>query len=69
MAKFDIDADQISGVAIIALTDRLTAPCLLPSAIDSYVADLKQELDAVAAKAKDTILSMRNLLDFSEGPN
>jgi len=34
MAKFDIDAQPLSGVAIIATTDRLTTRCLSASEVD-----------------------------------
>lgn len=69
MPRFDIDADRIRGVAIVTTTDRLTAGCLLPSEIDAYVSELKQELDAVAQRAKDAMWGMKDLPDFPEGPN
>lgn len=69
MGKFDIEVDQLSGVAIIATTNRLTAACLLRSEIDEYVSELKRELDAVAEKAKLAIWGIRDLPDFPEGPN
>jgi hypothetical protein len=69
MAKFEIDAQPLSGVAIIATTDRLTTRCLLASQIDAHVASLKRELDAVAQQAKDAIWGMKDLPDFPKGPH
>ncbi len=69
MAKFDIDAEPLSGVAIIATVETLTVRCLSPDQIDNCVAELKQELDQVAERAKAVILDMATLPDFPEGPN
>jgi hypothetical protein len=69
MGKFDIDADPLSGVAIIATVSHLTARCLLPSEIDSYVSDLKLELDQVAERAKAAIWGIKDLPDLPEGLN
>jgi hypothetical protein len=69
MAKFDIDADPTSGVAIISTTGSLTARCLLASEIDEYVSSLKEELDVAAQRAKDAIWGMKDLPDFPKGPH
>jgi hypothetical protein len=69
MAKFDIDAEPLSGVAIITTTKTLTTLCLSSEQIDSWVLELKQELDQAADKAKTAILCLQTLPDFPEGQN
>ncbi len=69
MAKFEIDAKPLFGVAIIATTEWLTTRCLSASEIDAHVASLKQELDTAAQQAKDAVWGMKDLPDFPKGPH
>jgi hypothetical protein len=69
MMKFDIDAEPLAGVRIIAPNEVLTTRCSSELQIDNWVLELKQELDQAAKKAKTAIGSMRNLSDFPVGPN
>jgi hypothetical protein len=65
----DIDVDQISGVAIVATTERLTPRCRSASEIDAHVSSLKEELDTAAQRAKDALWGMKDLPDFPKDPH
>lgn len=64
MSKFDIDVDKQFGVLIYTTQETLTIRCLSGSEIDKRVAQLKNELDAVAERAKKEIWNIRKGQDF-----
>ncbi|OZA00654.1 MAG: hypothetical protein B7X99_03380 [Rhizobiales bacterium 17-65-6] len=65
MSRFDIDVDKKFGVLIYTTQENLTTRCMSGSEVDKRVAELKNELDAVAEMAKKEIWNMRRLQDFT----